>query len=161
MRIHLTTPARQAAGLVVLFLLLLACQPLTSVVSPVRLHSTLELRQLIETSELFCHSGTLGNVASDNFYIADRPFDYAASLAVADRLKCGLTPMWRGVVWVTDIKSAAGIVVDTAYIGGRYRIWGNVLIAGDENLMDQLEALYHRRSDQVPAATSSTPLPRV
>jgi hypothetical protein len=56
---------------------------------------------------------------------------------------CGLTPAWRGILWVCQIESRAerlGLQVEA--IGGKWRVWGNVLVAGDEDLMDRIEEFY-------------------
>jgi hypothetical protein len=54
---------------------------------------------------------------------------------------CGLTPAWQGIIWVVTLTHRAGHVVPR-FIGGKWRQWGNLIVAGDEHLMDRLERLY-------------------
>src|SRR5262249_18616039 len=53
--------------------------------------------------------------------------------------ECGKTPAWKGVVWVASLESNYFLELR---VGGHQRILGKLLIAGDPDLLDRLEALY-------------------
>jgi hypothetical protein len=75
-----------------------------------------------------------------SFCFSDHPFTDEMPLELSRCDRCGLTPEWNGIVRVYQIQSSIGVLAaDT--IGGKTRRWGNVLLAGDEKLMDRIEKL--------------------
>ena len=99
-----------------------------------------ELKEFAVENELAFHSGGLHvNDNRNNFFIADHPLSFES--LPHTRLDCGRTRAWRGIVWVTTNVGQASFL-DANSIGGARRIWGNLLVAGDEKFMDHLEKLY-------------------
>jgi hypothetical protein len=93
---------------------------------------------------LFIHSGC-GRSAIDSICIAsDHPLDFD-QIAQLNMQRCGLTPAWKGVVLVGYLDQEDGKVFGALTpegIDGYFRIWGNVLAAGDPALLDHLEDTY-------------------
>jgi predicted outer membrane repeat protein len=79
------------------------------------------------------------------FFISDRRLSADDLLQVATRRDCGLTPSWRGIVWATQISTPTLFIDPTQGLGGHWRVWGNVMVAGDVQLMDRIEELYRNR----------------
>jgi hypothetical protein len=77
-------------------------------------------------------------------YVSDQPL----RLEQISRLyteNCGLTPDWNGVAWVGVVHNdLSSLALNT--LQGHYRIWGNVAIAGDPELLDRLEELFHQHA---------------
>lgn len=103
----------------------------------VQFETTSDLRALVALHGYPTRSDG-GGPAQISFYIADHPLDPSDVERVGSRHDCGLTPSWKGIVWVCQICSSGHDLVPSS-IGGNTRIWGNVLLAGDGDLMDQLE----------------------
>jgi hypothetical protein len=78
----------------------------------------------------------------NSFFITEHPLSVEAlgKLHSIDKRDCGLTPAWRGLLWVCALHSPYWHV-DSETIGGKKRIWGRLLVAGDEELMDRIEQL--------------------
>ena len=89
-------------------------------------------------------SGSTSSMLAFNFFVSDRPLTQNDIDQLVCRRKCGLTEAWRGIVWVSDIESNDSRL-NLATIDGKYRCWGNVLVAGDEGLMDRMESHYKNR----------------
>jgi hypothetical protein len=83
------------------------------------------------------HSGQ--GYLTDNCYISDHPVPMTDLLLLTKR-DCGLTSAWRGIIWACSRCDMC--CISPATIGGKWRIWGNVLVAGDEHLMDEVEQRY-------------------
>lgn len=102
-----------------------------------------EFKDFAVARGLHFHPGTLDEgmtFAKSNFYVADHRISTQDLEGIGFKRDCGLTPAWRGVVWIAQIEDTdTPISVET--IGGRWRIWGNVVVAGDEDLMDRIEAM--------------------
>jgi hypothetical protein len=62
--------------------------------------------------------------------------------SVPTRRDCGLTPAWRGILWVCQLGDL-GPYPDL--IGGKWRVWSKILVAGDEDLMDRIEQVYRNK----------------
>jgi hypothetical protein len=75
-----------------------------------------------------------------NFFVANRPISYAEIQSAANQRNRGLTSAWSGILWVCQINCHATLA--TSSVAGKSRVWGNVLVAGDEALMDRIEDLY-------------------
>ena len=126
----------------ILLLSVLGCLLLTVTSKPRRVRfETLEaFRKFAVKHGLFFHSGGPDpNAYLDNFYVADHPVPLER-LPIT-KFDCGLTPAWRGVVWVVP-RTRDGVEVYPDFLGGTWRVWANLLVAGDERLMDRLERLY-------------------
>lgn len=53
----------------------------------------------------------------------------------------GLTPAWKGIVWASNLKKQQGIL-DTSNLEGHVRLWGDVVVTGDLELLDRIETLF-------------------
>jgi hypothetical protein len=104
----------------------------------------------VEAAKQFCtsrglhwHTGTNAVPTFNSFYVADHPITFNDTLKVAFRSNCGMTPDWKGILWITQLNTSPMQTNFLPYsVGGKYRIWGNVLVAGDEDLMDQIETWF-------------------
>lgn len=77
---------------------------------------------------------------SDNLFVALRRIP-SESLPPT-KGNCGLTEAWRGVIWIADITGP--LAVQPTSLGGHWRLWGSLVAAGDPELMDRIEELFHR-----------------
>jgi hypothetical protein len=111
---------------------------------PVQFQSVGEFKSFAAAKGLFTHTGTKPNRGENNFYVAVHPlgFESLQELQAAFKRDCGLTPPWRDVLWVTRLDSE-GLRIFPDTVGGKCRIWGKLLVAGDEQLMDRIECMYH------------------
>jgi hypothetical protein len=77
-------------------------------------------------------------------FISDHPpsAEQLREITMLNKNKCGLTPAWRGIVWACQIDSKR-LHLNTETISGNRRYWGNLLVAGDEEMMERIERLYH------------------
>jgi hypothetical protein len=78
-----------------------------------------------------------GDAAS--FFVSDHPVAIDDLLQLTTR-NCGLIPAWKGILLVHF--QHAEMYISPTSIGGKWRLWGNLLVAGDEQLMDRVERLY-------------------
>jgi hypothetical protein len=140
------TFAKQAVGLLGLMGILALGAHIQSRATPTSIHfdEVLEVQDLARANGLVVHSGNGHGLVEGNCFLADHPVTFDDLLAVCDRRHCGLTPAWRGIVWVCQINGSYRRLHAGA-IGGKTRIWGNVLAAGDEELMDRIERHCHSR----------------
>ena len=129
-------------GVVVLIGVLLLCRQFTLAPGPVKFKTSQEVKNLISSEGLHVHAGSMDGHAGNNFFVADRPITLDDLQDVHTRRDCGLTPAWRGILWVTQIESECMTYSFDALPGGKWRIWGNVLVAGDEELMNRIEAAF-------------------
>jgi hypothetical protein len=107
---------------------------------PVGFQNASELRDFAASRGFVIHSGNSIDKIWDNYYVADHPVTLDDLELVATRRDCGLTPAWRGILWVSQINGDITSLNPEA-IGGKWRIWGKVLVAGDVELMDRIEEL--------------------
>jgi hypothetical protein len=108
---------------------------------PVVFASAQELKALVERNGLCCNWGgsDSGFAGLTNFYVTRYPVTRAQ--LPATKRTCGQTSDWSGVVWVTQIRQNNCVFcIDS--ISGCKRVWGNVLVAGDEEVMDAIEEIY-------------------
>ena len=78
-------------------------------------------------------------------YVSDHPLG-VEQISRLSLDKCGLTPEWKGIVWVGIIdNNFARLAPET--LGGHRRIWGNVAAGGDPELLDRLQDFYDRHGD--------------
>jgi hypothetical protein len=115
--------------------------------APIQFESAGEVCDLANAGGLIV---THENSASSHsvFFVSDRTLTQDDLLAVATRRDCGKTPGWRGIVWVSPIRAGPGATLFPEFIDGNCRIWGNVVVAGDQDLMDRIEALYRSHSSR-------------
>lgn len=139
--------ARELAGVVVLTTAVLGCRHLLVAQSspeprPVEFKDIQQLKAFGEANDLHFHSGTKsGQYCLSTYFLADHPikFDDLGEARIVRR--CGLTPEWHGLLWVNQITSQEA-ELDPDHIGGNRRVWGNVVVAGDEKLMDRIEQMF-------------------
>jgi hypothetical protein len=119
---------------------LMVCLWLVEMPTAVSFATSAELRDLACANGLqTCNDGT--NNATI-FFIADHPISRNEIGALVSRRDAGLTPRWRGIVWAAQIRTAACFMDPEQGFGGHWRVWGNVIVAGDVQLMDRIEAIY-------------------
>jgi hypothetical protein len=87
-----------------------------------------------------------GGIVGPRLFAADHPADLK-DLNCLVVSQCGLTPDWKGVVWVGVIhwRDASGDVtsiLNPQALDGYWRVWGEVLVGGDPELLARLEQLY-------------------
>jgi hypothetical protein len=111
--------------------------------APVGFETARELRSFVDASGLQTRDD--GAAKNRIFFITDHAVSSDDMEAVATLRDCGLTPSWRGILWVTQIRAATTTVYPTQGFGGKWRVWGNVIVAGDEQLMDLIEELYRNQ----------------
>jgi hypothetical protein len=89
----------------------------------------------------YFHSGTAYvYMCGETCFIADHPVTKEDLAELRLTRNCGLTPNWRGIIWVSRAHSSS-LTIYPEHIGGNWRLWGNVVVAGDAELMDRIEAL--------------------
>ena len=141
-------PSRQVLILVAIWpvFLLSGLALRTAVVSSSKIHfrSPHELAAFMERKGLHIHSGRgASSVIDINCFVADHSIGFE-DIALLNMQECGLTPAWRGIVFVGYIDEGdhqlCGAVTPVG-INGHYRVWGRVLAAGDPALLDRLERL--------------------
>ena len=110
--------------------------------SPLHFESARELRDLAESSGFLTHNE--GVNPDTVFFVTERPVTKYELRAVASRSECGRSDAWKGIVWVTQLRTAF-LDLDPDQMTGNYRVWGNILVAGDDELIDQLEQTILRR----------------
>ena len=102
-----------------------------------------EFKDFALCNGFFFHSGNVNGVVGGNYFIADHLVTLNDVEEVLTRRDCGLTPAWRGILWVCQIHDTPWFTaLATDHVDGKRRVWGNVLVAGDEDLMDRIEELY-------------------
>src|SRR5262249_19548004 len=129
-----------AVGLTVL---LLTCYQANAKLAPVQFASAEEAQEFFQTHGLYCHNGTSGATSTcGNFFVADHPISFADTVEVSHQRQCGKRPEWKGVLWIaqTHRTGSYGLLHDSVL--GQNRVWGNVIVAGDPDLMDQVEGLF-------------------
>jgi hypothetical protein len=119
--------------------------PAPTLQQPVAFETAAEFRAFAQQHGFLIHSGRQKPEVLSNFYITTKQHTWD-ELGHLSKARCGLTPRWKGVVWVTthfvSAEREQGLIVDS--LGGHHRIWGKVLAAGDEEILDQLEQLYQQ-----------------
>ncbi len=134
---------KSAAGLAALTAIFLGGRYVSPAAAPEPIHfkNVRELNDFAVAQGLFFQSGMSAGMTWNNFYIADHTitFDDVRDLVRRD---CGLTPAWRGILWVAQINPENPIALSPESVGGKWRVWGSVLVAGDEELMDRYEERY-------------------
>jgi hypothetical protein len=126
------------AGVVGLVVVFGASRHAASTASPVRFADIQEFKAFADGLGLYHHTGTRFSSVSNNCYVADHAITFDDLTSVATRRDCGLTPSWAGVLWVNQIPAQPSGDYVFPEPGGKWRLWGNVLVAGDEALMDRM-----------------------
>jgi hypothetical protein len=137
---------KPAAGFLAIAIVFAGCRVVTCTCGPKRvaIKDIAEFKNLVGAAGLYIHSGSQSGLIGDNFYVADHPLAWDDLEEVHSRRDCGLTPAWRGILWVCQINTANTTNLPDS-IGGKCRVWGNVCVVGDEELMDRMEALYREQ----------------
>jgi hypothetical protein len=137
---------KQAAGVFALTMTFFACRYMASSLAPepVAFQNILEFKEFAASHGLYAHSGNRSNIDRQNYFIADHPVTLDDLDDVQIKLNCGNTPAWRGILWVGQIEIETTLLYPEA-ISGKWRIWGNVAVAGDESLMNRIEELYQKK----------------
>jgi hypothetical protein len=86
-----------------------------------------------------------GSRHGTSFFIADHSIPSSDFEALSWRHDFGLTPCWRGVIWAAQIKTHNSFIDPEQGFAGHWRVWGNVLVGGDEQLLDHIEELHRNR----------------
>jgi hypothetical protein len=141
-----TVFTKASTGVVCLIAAFIGCRHGASAVmpQPIQFKSVSEFKDFADANGLYLHSGTSsGNLVfpANNFYVADHAISLDDLDEVCSRRDCGLTPAWRGILWVCQIETTHGTAFPDQ-IDGKWRVWGNVMVVGDETLMDRIEAMH-------------------
>jgi hypothetical protein len=131
----------KAAALMVMPVIMLVCCRAVSALfpGPTEFETARELKDFAISSGLVFHCGNGSGFVCNNYFLADHPIALDDLASIATRRDCGLTPAWCGVLWVCPL-GKSGPCPDL--MGGKWRVWGKVLVAGDQDLMDRIEELY-------------------
>jgi hypothetical protein len=114
----------------------------TSIPRPTEFNTAQQLKDFAVSNGLIFHCGNRNGIIYGNYFLADHAIAIDDLAGVSMRRDCGLTPAWHGVLWVSPL-TEFGPYPDL--IGGKWRVWGNVLVAGDQDLMDRIEELYRNQ----------------
>jgi len=118
-------------------------EALSSTPKSIAFKNAAEFKDFALCNGFFFHRGNMNGVVGGNYFIADHLVTLDDLEEVLTRRDCGLTPAWRGILWVCQIHDTPWFTaLDTDHVDGKRRVWGNVLVAGDEDLMDRIEELY-------------------
>ncbi len=118
-------------------------QPAGAARAGVRFTSPGELRRLAEANGLCWQRGSHIPCHTSGNYVTDRAVP-EKELARLCKAASGLTPAWRGIVWVIALDAPGGLPPDPDHFGGARRVWGRLLAMGDEQLLDRIEGMYRR-----------------
>jgi hypothetical protein len=111
--------------------------------APIHFSTIAQAKEFFLRQGLFCHDGTKGKNAFGNYFVASHPIDFDSLQMIINRRNCGMTPAWRGILWICQLhRGNNGWIVITDSVDGNCRVWGDVLVAGDEELMDRIEELF-------------------
>jgi hypothetical protein len=105
---------------------------------PVYFESISEFRAFAAKNHLLLQPSGMAD-AGDNFYVSDHAvtLEHLLSLTKKD---CGLSAAWRGIIWVHGHSRLSYVAAGS--IGGHCRIWGNLLVAGDQALLERVEEIH-------------------
>ncbi len=104
-----------------------------------------ELQSFAEAHGLHCQREVAG---FGGVFITESKVSLKELAQRACKANCGLTPKWKGILWIKELDSPdhprpSNFDPDKD-LGGKWRIWGNLVVAGDEEFMDRLEAWYRQ-----------------
>jgi hypothetical protein len=121
-------------------IVLLVCYWLAAPPAAVSFETARELRAFAAANGL----ETCNDIGNEGltFFIGDHPIRRNDIAPLCSRRDCGLTPIWRGVVWAAQIRTSLYTIEPEQSSRGHWRVWGNVTVGGDEQLMDRIEELY-------------------
>jgi hypothetical protein len=107
-------------------------------------NDVVDFRHFIRAKGIQLHGGTMhGGICGESFFIADHPIEFDDVAGLRIMRDSGLTHEWTGILWVAQLDVPGKTNFDPAdQIIGNWRVWGNVLVAGDEELMNRIEELY-------------------
>ena len=104
-----------------------------------RLRTARAFKEFATSQGLHSHCGNSHEYYGANCFIADHPITLEETTALT-KLNCGLTPAWRGIVWVQQMEMGHARC-DPHHIQGHKRVLGNLVLAGDEALLNRIEEL--------------------
>ncbi len=108
---------------------------------PVVFHNLDEFREFAQRWQFTCMKGRGETLCgADNFFVGVE--EVSPGSLPTKKGDCGLTETWRGIIWIVDVTGP--IAVQASSLGGHWRLWGNLVAAGDPDLMDHIEELFHR-----------------
>ena len=137
---------KEAVGLLVLTMAFFGCRYLTSTPEPIAFKNVVEFKDFAASKGIYFHAGNTNGVVGCNFYVADHPLTLDDLAPVTTRRDCGLIPGWRGILWVSQMKDWSDrLTLHSESIDGNWRIWGDILVAGDEEFMDRIEDFYRNK----------------
>src|SRR5581483_8712146 len=108
---------------------------------PVQFESIVELRHFAEAKGLKIHYGNSGDIPGGSCYVAAHPMTFQDLIPVSRHRNLDNTTAWSGIVWVCKIQANCWTLCPDEF-DGNGRIWGNLFVVGDKNLMDRIETLY-------------------
>jgi hypothetical protein len=137
---------KQTSGILALTVAFLGCRfaACPSTPEPVAFQNIVELKAFAEINGLYLHTGNRSNIVRDNYFVADHPITLDDLDNVQMKRNCGHTPAWRGILWACQIENQT-TSLHADEIDGNWRAWGNVVVAGDEPLMNRIEELYRNK----------------
>jgi hypothetical protein len=105
---------------------------------PVYFESVSEFRDFAVKNGLLLHASGMAD-AGDNCYVSDHAVSLEHLLNLTKK-NCGRGGEWRGVIWIHGHSRHSYVAAGS--IGGHCRIWGNLLVAGDEALLERVEEIH-------------------
>jgi hypothetical protein len=138
-------------GLLAVCFLVLGADQLLSLsndgATPVQFNNLREFRRFVESNGLSFHNGTRDpGVFTIHGYVGDHPLTFDRLPALARAPQHALGAEWRGIVRVTwCLGPAWQYDLPTDWSEGTWRVWGNLIALGDQDLLDRIEELYRRQ----------------
>jgi hypothetical protein len=120
-------------------LLLIAAMSMGVLMQPPAAHfdSSAELSDFLVSRGFLIRHGKAPSEPYFSFFFSDHAVGDDEFAQLSFCTDCGLSPKWKGIVRVDQLHSSIGELEPTS-ISGKIRICGNVLLAGDEELMDRV-----------------------
>ncbi len=140
--------SKAAAGLFCVIAAFVGCRNVAASMMPRPVHFTNvhEFKEFASVNVLFSHTGTSSGkmvCPSNTFHVADHAIEIDDLYDISPCRDCGLTLAWHGILWVSQLYGDASKVgLFPEDLGGKWRVWGNVVVADDEALMDCIEKMH-------------------
>jgi hypothetical protein len=129
-------------AVIILFVLAAAILLRTTGPHSMNFESLTEFKRFAAENGLLLHPTGVGGF-QDHLYVSDHPVTLDHLLTLT-KTNFDASPGWRGILWVHGY-SKRNHVLPTS-IAGPWRVWGRLLVAGDEKLMDCVEELHRSGS---------------
>src|SRR6266480_970724 len=128
---------KEAVGLLALTVAFFGCRYVasSSAPAPIAFKGVPEFREFAARNGIYSHSGNANGNIKDNFFVADHPLTLADFDDLQTLRNPGLTPAWRGILWVCEMDGSLTTIFPDQF-GGKSRVWGNIIVVGDEDVMD-------------------------